>query len=420
MIGGRRVLLLNYEYPPVGGGAGVATAALARALVELGATVDVVTGGGDGETVRRPTAEGGGADRPRQPGPRVIRVRTRRKGVHDAGIAGAGSYVVSAFPVVRRLLRTHEYDIAHIFFSLPTGLLLPLARRAGVPTVLSLRGSDVPGYDPFDRRLKRLHPLLRPVTRALWRGADRVVALSRSLAALARETDPDLEVTVIGNGVDLELFRPDRPVDEGARGGPVRCLAAARLVRRKGVHDLLTAWARLPRGRYRLEIAGEGGEEQRLRRRAEELGVAGEVNFLGVLGRAELAARLRETDLFTLVPYSEAFGNVFAEALASGVPVVASPVGGIPTIVRDPENGRLVPPGRPDRIATAIRHLGERPELRRSIGRRNRARAEERFRWSGMARSYVGVYEAAMAARAGAPEAAPDPEPAACGTEARA
>ncbi|HEX5576152.1 MAG TPA: glycosyltransferase, partial [Gemmatimonadales bacterium] len=131
-----RILILNYEYPPLGGGAGVATAALAQGLVEQGAIVDVVTAsaGRDGErrkAVRKDDPLGCGRLS-------IYRVKSRRIGIHEAGMLGAASYLVHALPLVRLLLRTHSYDVVHVFFSLPTGALLPFLDLNGTPVVVSL------------------------------------------------------------------------------------------------------------------------------------------------------------------------------------------------------------------------------------------------------------------------------------------
>lgn len=379
----QRILLLNYEYPPLGGGAGYASAALVERLVDQGIAVDVVTAsiGGD-RTVR--------VENPRA-NLSMYWVRTRRKGVHQVGLEGAGGYLLHAAPVVRRLARTHLYDAAHFFFSLPTGALLPFGGLGSTPVIVSLRGSDVPGYDTSKPALQRAHRALRPLTRWIWRRADKVVTVCAALGDLVRRTDLHLDFEVIRNGVDLDLF----DVPRGPRPHPlepVRCLAVARLIQRKGIQPLLQAWTLLERGRFRLEIAGDGPLSAYYRGLAEELGIAGEVDFLGPLARDELAERYRAADLFTLVPFDEAFGNVYAEALASGLPIVGSAVGGIPELVDDGENGLLVPPGDPAATAGAIRRLADDPDLRRKMSAANRARAEKTLSWDHMAQQYVDLY----------------------------
>jgi glycosyltransferase involved in cell wall biosynthesis len=384
-----RVLLLNYEFPPLGGGAGIASAALARRLASRGVVVDVVTSRPSGARDSEQVA--GIPCMTAAPNLTLFRVWSSRRGVHQAGFVGAGSYLVSAMPVARRLLRTRGYDVVHIYFSLPTGALIPALPLGLTPVVVSLRGSDVPGYDERNAMLVLAHRVLRPLTRWIWRRAARVVPVCDSLGVLARETSPSLRYTVIGNGVDLDLFRP-HPNASPRSASPVRCLAVARLIERKGLSDVLRAWSLLPRGRYALEIAGEGPASGALRALATELGLDSEVSFAGPLDREQIAARCRESDLFVLAPHEEAFGNAFAEALASGLPVIGSNIGAIPELVENGENGILVSPGDSVAIAQAVRELGDDPPRRAAIALRNRARAETMLSWDAAADRYLSLY----------------------------
>jgi glycosyltransferase involved in cell wall biosynthesis len=386
-----RILVLNYEYPPFGGGAGVATAALAQGLVEQGAIVDVVTASADAErrtAVRKEDPLGGARLS-------VYRVKSRRIGIHEAGMLGAASYLLRALPLVRLLLRTHSYDVVHVFFSLPTGALLPFLDLNGTPVVVSLRGSDVPGYDPYNVNLQRTHRLLAPLTRWIWRRADRLVPVCESLGRLTANTVAGLAYTVIPNGVDLRLFHPPERARPETTGS-IRCLAVARLIERKGLGDLIRAFGLLPRGRFSLQIVGDGPDEGVLRDLVSSLGLGGEVNFLGSLDRRTVAERYRDADLFTLPSSAEAFGNVFAEALASGLPIIGSTVGGIPELVEHGTNGLLVPPGNPEALAQAIRYIADDPELRSKMRARNRAKAEATLQWAQVTRRYLAIYRGLM------------------------
>ncbi|HEX5436122.1 MAG TPA: glycosyltransferase [Gemmatimonadaceae bacterium] len=385
----RRVLLLNYEYPPLGGGAGVAAAALANTLAQQGVWVDVVTAAD-----RAAAAPGSDVIVQRgRDGLEVHRVRIVRKGVHQTGMRGAGGYLRAALPVVRRLVRRRRYDVVHCFFSLPTGALLPAAGLRDLPVVVSLRGSDVPGYDCANRSLVAMHALLRPLTRWIWRRADRVVVVSDGLGRLARETDRTLDYAVIPNGVDMQLFHPPGAPARADPNSVIRLLAVARLIARKGIADVLHALARLERGRFHLEIVGSGPDAARLTALTAELGLTNAVRFTGaVRNRGELAERYRAADLFTLAPHHEAFGNVFAEALASGLPVVGSTVGGIPELVRDQSNGLLVPPGEPEALAAAIQRLAADPARRRAMAIRNRTHAEQALSWESASERYMAIY----------------------------
>ena len=382
-----RVLLLNYEYPPNGGGAGVATEMLGRSLAARGVLVDVVTAGAADGTESLTLRDELAGDEGRLT---VHRVKCRRTAVHQAGMGDAASYLLAALPVIRRMLHTHRYDVAHFFFSLPTGALLPFLDLDGVAVVVSLRGSDVPGYDPHNRAVYYTHLVLRPFTRWIWRRADRVVAVCDSLGALGLRTLPTLRYAVVHNGVDLERFRP--ALTRTWRSDRVRCLAVTRLVERKGLRDLIHALRRLERGRFELEIVGTGPDEAELRELATAEGLAGEVRFLGALDRDAVAERYRAADIFTLPSSAEAFGNAFAEALASGLPIVGTDVGGIPELVDHGVNGLLVPPGDPAALADAIRALADDPDRRREMACRNRAKAEATLDWGHITTRYLSVY----------------------------
>lgn len=136
-----RVLLLNYEYPPYGGGAGVATEALARTLASRGVTVDVVTAGDRSECETELLWDGDAAEEGLL---NVHRVRCRRTSVHQASMRDAGSYLRAALPVIRRLLRAAEYDAVHFYFSLPTGALIPFLNLGKTPVIVSLRARTCP------------------------------------------------------------------------------------------------------------------------------------------------------------------------------------------------------------------------------------------------------------------------------------
>ena len=383
-----RVLLLNYEYPPCGSGAGLATQALAEGLASRGVTVDVVAGGVLAGSEPRLLWDG---DADEEGLLTVHRVPCRRRSPHDAGMQGAVDYLRAATPIVRRLIAAEQYDVVHFIFSLPTAAMLPLLDLRGTPVVVTLRGSDVPGFDASRVGVRRAHRLLHPLTRWIWRRADRVVVPSESLGRLARRTDPGLALATVHEGVDLARFRP-RMALRRIPDDVVRCLAVARLVERNGLDDLIDAMARLERGRYQLEIVGTGSHEDALREHVRRVGLEAHVRFTGWLEHAEVARRHRAADLFTLAPRIESFGTAFVEALASGLPIVGSTAGGIPELIEHGRHGMLVTPGRPGELAHAISYLAADPRLRSEIGRRNRADAERAHSWDRATTRHLALY----------------------------
>jgi D-inositol-3-phosphate glycosyltransferase len=198
-------------------------------------------------------------------------------------------------------------------------------------------------------------------------------------------------------GVDLRHFGPDGPT-EARTPGVARLVVVSRLVERKGVGNVVTALADVPGAE--LVIAGgpaecdliHNDEARRLMQLAEDAGVADRVRLRGRVERADLPALLRSADAVLCVPWYEPFGIVALEAMACGVPVVATAVGGLVDTVVDGVTGIHVPPRSPDRMAAAVNCLLEDPGLRRRLGTAGARRARRRYGWNRVAQSTLGVY----------------------------
>lgn len=326
----------------------------------------------------------------------VHRVNSWRIGVHDCGLRGAYTYLLGAALKLRQLQAGRPYDIEHYFFSLPTGLLT-LLPHIGSPTpyIVSLRGSDVPGYDPFNSKVERLHKLLKPLNRRIWRRADKVVALSEALADTARKTAPELDIDVIPNGIDTARFSPPdgRPAEKRAR-----LITVARLLERKGIQTILEACAKPTLLPVELTIIGTGPYEEELRQMVADMGLEDRVHFLGFVPNEELPNHYRRSDIFVLPSETESFGLVFAEAMSCGLPIAASNVGGIPETVRDGVDGLLCPPRQPLALRENIQRLMSNVDTREEISHSQRERILERYTWDQIAARYADLYRSVLAA----------------------
>lgn len=373
------LLLVNYEYPPVGGGAAVASRSLARALQAQGHSVAVLTASNGDEPAIRV-----------EDGVTVHRVRCLRRNVHDMGLPGALIFVLMAALRLPRIVRGAQFDCALFYFVVPTGLLAPLwswlTRR---PYVVALRGSDVPGYTT-DRLLSWLHNLLKPVTARLLRRAAHVVANSDGLRELAQRAFARQPVLVIANGVDAAAFRPAPPSVGTAPA--LRALCVARLIRRKGI-DLLVEALADPRCReVVVDVVGTGPELEELRRAGRARGVAARVNFLGHIDNTDLAAVYARADVFVLPSRSESCSMALLEAMSCGLPVIATRIGGMPELVQHGVNGYLVPTDDSGAIAACLDSLSSSPDLRRDMGRASREIVCEHHGWQRVADGYTRLF----------------------------
>jgi D-inositol-3-phosphate glycosyltransferase len=248
------------------------------------------------------------------------------------------------------------------------------------------------------------------VERSLVADADAIVATCRDevteLLALGGGRHC---ITVVPCGVDAS-FQPRGPRHLVPRRRRHRVVCVSRMVPRKGIGDLVRALGLLPPD-IELIVAGgpplarvdEDPEIRRLHALATRCGVADRCRFLGSLDRRDVAALLRSADVVACTPWYEPFGIVPVEAMACGVPVVGTSVGGLLDTIQPGVNGLLVAPRRPEEIATAIGGLIVDPEWRRALGRAGARRADRMYRWPAIARAVLDVYRSALAA--GSPHA---------------
>jgi D-inositol-3-phosphate glycosyltransferase len=241
--------------------------------------------------------------------------------------------------------------------------------------------------------------------RILERAAGILATCTDELFELRRLGADPHRVRVVPCGVNLGAFRPTGPAEPRA-DGLHRLVVVSRLVERKGVGNVITALAEIPNAE--LVIAGgpererlwSDPEVRRLARLARSRGVQDRVEFRGRLERAEVPPLLRSADVVVTVPWYEPFGIVPLEAMACGVPIVATAVGGMVDTVVDGVTGIHVPPRRPDLVAQAVRRLLADPPLRATLGAAGAKRARERYSWQRVAGAIFETYaDVAAAAR---------------------
>jgi sugar transferase (PEP-CTERM/EpsH1 system associated) len=249
-------------------------------------------------------------------------------------------------------------------------------------------GRDVQDPDGTRRKYRWLRRALSP-----W--VDRFIAVSRELetylvsdVGLARE-----KVVRITNGVDVERFRP---VEE-RREGPVVVGSVTRMQEVKDPLTLARAFVKLlKRGvEARLVLVGDGALLEEVRWILDQGNASGHVTFAG--SREDVPELLRSFDVFALSSRVEGISNTILEAMATGLPVVATRVGGNEELVEDGVTGTLVPPRDPEALAYALARYVGSARLRREEGLRARSRAEQEFGLDGMVARYLGVYDGLLA-----------------------
>jgi glycosyltransferase involved in cell wall biosynthesis len=244
--------------------------------------------------------------------------------------------------------------------------------RKRMPMVLTLQEGDSEEY----LQTKWLG-LIDLSWRMAFRRTDMLTAISTYLLDRARRLGFKGRSFLVPNGVDLKRFENASP---RALGETVALITTSRLNVKNGVGDVIAALPLLPPNVI-FRVAGTGELEKKLRRQARELNLEDRVEFLGLVPPAEIPQQLHKADIFIRPSLSEGMGNSFIEAMAAGLPVIATPVGGIPDFLTDGETGVFCQPGDTESIARAVKRLTNDNDFNEKIRERALRMVRERYGW---------------------------------------
>ncbi len=365
----KKILILNYEFPPLGGGASPVGYEIAKRYVQRGHEVDVVTMGYKG----LPKEEN-------IDGINVIRVPSLRSRKEICRIHEMLSFVISAIWFLNKRLKTVHYDINHTHFIIPTGIISLWAKRKfGLDYIVTSHGSDVPGYN--DDRFTLSHRLTKPLLKLICLNAKKILPSSNFLKKIIIENiDTNLEekIEVIPNGIDPNIITPKEKTKT--------IIATGRLLPRKGFQHLIKAVSDENIG-YEVHIFGDGPMMPELRRMAGEsktkIILHGWVNnksgeYREALGRAAIYC----------LPSSKENASVsLLEGMSAGCAVITTNVSGCPETVS--EAGIVVGPENSEGIRSALIDLINNPEKIRDYQEKARQRVSKVFEWNNIINQYL-------------------------------
>jgi glycosyltransferase involved in cell wall biosynthesis len=381
-----RLLMLNNEFPPLGGGTGTVNLAVLQQLRCMNGAasqhnleIDLITSAEEKKSSLEMLSEN----------IRIHRLPVNRWNIHHASNQELLIYTMRALGVAIKLHLSKPFDLCMAWSAVPAGgTALALRWLTGLRYIVRVCGPDIPG---FELRYGALYTILTPVIRSIWHGADMVVAKCDGEAHMIHAVDPEVAVTMIPNGVDLAAFRPAQiPASQDT----LRLLCVARLIERKGQHHLIEAVRRLTEIGLdvSLDLIGTGDAQENLEHLAQYLGVASRVHFLGYIPRERIAAYYSDAHVFALASYNEGMSVASLEALASGLPLVITRTGGSAELVSEGINGYTFNWGDVDALVAHLKRLYEDRRLLQRMGIASRRRAGL-FSWEKVARGYVEIFE---------------------------
>ncbi len=387
-----RILNINYEYPPLGGGGGIGNARIVSELSKRH-RIDVITSHFDG--LERFSQEGN---------VQIHRVPVlARREKSTASLASLVTFPPSAVAKCLGRLRRNRYDLVHSYFAIPSGLAgIFVAKILGIPHVLTIIGGDI--YDPTKPLSPHQHRIFKLVVAAVFVHSDRIIAISQDVRERARDhytVHKPIEVINLGltqaslaaNAKEIHEISVSKPDEEFV------IVTIGRLVKRKGIDTFLRALSLVPDHNYRAVVIGEGPERETLQSLARKLGLADKVEFTGFISGERKRRYLSQASAFVLSSVHEGLGLVYLEAMQWGLPVIAGNVGGQNDFLADGETGFLVPPGNPQKLAETMSLLMQNPELAQAMGKHNRELADS-FTASKTASHYEKLYQDVLQGKA--------------------
>lgn len=363
------VLMLNYEFPPLGGGSGNANFYLLKEFSKLpDLRIDLVT-----SSVNKYRIEKFSENITIH----FLDISKAGDNLHNQSNKDISIYLVKAWSYARMLQKQNKFDLCHAFFSIPCGFI---AMNLGLSYIVSLRGSDVPFHNnrfywPDKLFFQRLNKII-------WNRAKVVIANSEGLKELAQKTAPAQEFIVINNGVDVKQFQPHSDKNINRK---VKLISIGRLVEQKGYIYLLEAIKNMEN--VELALVGDGNLMGRLKAMAEKKNI--NVTFLGMIEHDRVADYLREANIFVLPSLNEGMSNAILEAMACGLPIIATDTGGSRELITD--NGFIIEKGSIKALERAISIYLDDHNLINEHGSRSRLYAE-RMSWDNIAKKYLQAY----------------------------
>jgi len=369
------LLMLNYEFPPIGGGAGKAHLCQLKEYTKTNELkIDVLTAAPKPGFTKEQFSDN----------ITIYKVGLHKKNLHFWRKIEVLEWLFKAQYHYRKMLRENNYDLAHAFFGFPTAYLC-LRSANKLPYIISLRGSDVPGKHA---RLKLDYKILAPVFKAIWKKASALVACSQGLKDRAQQFMPSAAIDVITNGIDLDMFHPaqnDKAQQE------LKLLTVGRLSVTKRFEMLIDAVEILHKaGRnLHLTIAGGGAMLDGLKQIVSQKNLS---NIIDVKGRIEfdlMPDLYRQNDIFVSASMQEGMSNAMLEAMASGLPIITTRCEGVDELIAD--NGIVVEQARPDAIADEIQKLADDKNGYELMCKAAGKKAEQ-FGWDNIAQQYLRYY----------------------------
>lgn len=364
---------LNYEYPPLGGGAGVVSEKLDKLYLQSGNSVLTLTAG---------IAKNCGVYQIGQRG--IIRLKCGRR---NRGFSNTGEkigYVIVAIINCKNIIKSFKPDIVHCHFAIPTGFVAYYIKKMfKIPYIITSHGGDVPGFSPEETG--KYFRYFNLIFKIIWRNADAVVTMSTGLAEMIQNVY-HINPVVVPNGVSLTEYSASGKNTTGE----VRLLFAGRFSAQKNLLFLIKSLGLVQNGNWKLYMIGDGPEKNNIREEINKKRLTNKIIMLDWKSKNELKQYLSESDILCLTSINEGLPIIGLEGLASGLAIMGVDTTGIHDIVDNSINGYLTEQDNQVEYANGISALIENYDLLESMKSASIHKAID-FDWNIVAGKYQNL-----------------------------
>lgn len=324
----KKILILNYEFPPVGAGGGVMAYYLAKSYIKKNFQVTVITSHwGDLKLCEQ------------LDGINIIRIPVFRKKIMQCSIIEMFYYFILTIRPLLRFCKKQRPDIIHSFFLVPSAPLAYIVKLFyKIPYIITLEGGDVPGFEP---RVDIYFKFLNPILNLILKNAERVVSVSNGLKNLALKSFPDIDIIVVPNGISINEYFSE---SEKRNFKTTNFVFIGRLVEQKNLFAILNAVKILKNKNldFLISIIGMGPLEPILKKYVLENNLEKYVLFFGWKSKDEIKKILSNSHCLVMPSFIEGFSLTIIEAMASSNALILSRTSGNEEIIRNGENGYLI------------------------------------------------------------------------------
>lgn len=371
-----RILVLNHEYPPVGGGGGRVARDLNVGFSQQGHEVKLITPQFDD----LPESECYSHYE-------IIRVPSLRKSAYQATLKDMSAFIISAYFAGNRLMRTWKPDIIQGHFAVPAGAAARmLSRKHHIPYFLTAHLGDIPGGVP--EKTGKWFRFLYPFTKNIWRDAKRIITVSHFTQELAQQSYPEIEPQVIFNGVDTKAIKPVHP----GIHHPIQIVFAGRFMEQKNPLMIVNALQELRELPWNCVMMGDGPLKPIVEKAIQKFGLQERFTLTGWIDPEQVLEVYQHSDILFMPSRSEGLPIAGVQAISAGLATVLSNIGGCTDLVLDGKSGFLVDPDDQTGFATALKKLLTDEKLLLHFKQKSRTYSEK-FDIHGIIAQYQNVME---------------------------